>query len=222
VGASQASDVATVDKLDNLARIANAIQLVAAGGTPTPALSVADMAQAGLSGVTADNLPAVLAAIAAKNDNGSETTSLGDLQTIVTEANTAYTAAIDAIEAYAVNNSAAAPTDAQYAAAGVKGVTSANVAAINSAIHAQAGTNGTPGATGAADADDATAVDSAADVQAIVNAYQDVLAAADGNYTNNGASSAEPGRLHRPGRDRHHSRERSAHVGGDRRKSVPM
>jgi hypothetical protein len=69
----------------------------------------------------------------------------------------------------------------------VKGVTSANVAAINSAIHAQAGTNGTPGA-GRSRRRRATAVDSAAKVQAIVNAYQDVLAAADAPH-NNGAAA---------------------------------
>ena len=71
--------------------------------------------------------------------------------TIVNPAITAYEAAIEAIEAHAVNNSATAPTDAQYIAVGVTGVTSNNVAAINSAIHAQAGTNGIPGANNVAD-----------------------------------------------------------------------
>ena len=83
VGAKQFADVDTVAEINALAVIANAIQTVAAGGTPSPALTAADLTNAGLANVTADNLAAVIAAIAAKDDSGVQTDSLGELQTII-------------------------------------------------------------------------------------------------------------------------------------------
>jgi hypothetical protein len=85
VGASQRTDVDTVGEIENLARIANAIQQIAAGQTPSPALTVDDLAKIGLdtTGVTANNLLTLLAAIAAQDDTGSDTDSLAKLQALV-------------------------------------------------------------------------------------------------------------------------------------------
>jgi hypothetical protein len=74
-----AAGVDSIAKLNKLASIANAIQDRAAGGTAT--LTAADLNLVGLSSVTTDNLAAVLQAIAAKADNGTETDSLSSLQT---------------------------------------------------------------------------------------------------------------------------------------------
>ncbi|WP_310614864.1 Ig-like domain-containing protein [Limnohabitans sp.] len=85
VGGKQTADVDTVAEVQELARIANAIQLTAAGGTPNPALAVADLTKLGLdtTGVNSSNLPTLLAAMAAKSDTGSETDTLAKLQTLV-------------------------------------------------------------------------------------------------------------------------------------------
>jgi len=83
VGGKVSADVDTVAEINALAVIANAIELTAAGGTPSPALTVADLQKAGLTNVTSANLANVLAGIAAKNDNGTETDSLAELQAIV-------------------------------------------------------------------------------------------------------------------------------------------
>ena len=61
-----------------LDRIANAIQTVATGDTPSTALTVQDLTKMGLNttGVTTNTLATLLAAIAAKNNDGSETETL--------------------------------------------------------------------------------------------------------------------------------------------------
>ena len=86
VGASQTADVDAIADIENLARIANAIQTIAAGqgASVSPALSVADLTTIGLNatGVTNSNLPTLLAAIAAKADDGSATDSLAKLQAL--------------------------------------------------------------------------------------------------------------------------------------------
>jgi hypothetical protein len=88
VGASQSSDVDSVAKLNDLARIANAIQTTAAGGTPSQALSVADLSKAGLTGVTTDNLAAVLRDHAVMIDEINN--SLDDLRAFIDWVNGTY------------------------------------------------------------------------------------------------------------------------------------
>ncbi len=85
VGASQKTDVDTIAELNQLARIANAVQTVAAGGTPSVALQLSDLTLIGLNvnGLTSDSLPALMQAIAAKTDSGTETDTLQKLQAIV-------------------------------------------------------------------------------------------------------------------------------------------
>lgn len=169
------TDVDTVDKIQELARIVSAVQQTAANQTPAPVLTVADLSALGLTGVTADNVQAVLNAIAAKSDSGAQTDSLSELQAIVTDINTA--AAL--IAAKAENNTASTLTPADYAAAGVTGVTPGNVDAINSALN-----TGTPGDLAGATGIAGSEADTPRELQAIVDAYKKILAAADGSDAN--------------------------------------
>eukprot|EP01034_Spumella_vulgaris_P036940 gene36940-45571_t len=89
VGAKEKSSVDTVAEINELARIANAIQLVATGGKPNPTLTAADFDKAGITGVTDANLAAVVASLMSKADNGTQSDSLKELQDVVTTANNA-------------------------------------------------------------------------------------------------------------------------------------
>ena len=88
VGAQDSTGVDTVAEINNLARIAKAIQTLAAGKTPSTPLTVADLHQLGLdtSGLS-DNNPTqretLFKAIADTPDDGSETDSLSKLQAII-------------------------------------------------------------------------------------------------------------------------------------------
>ena len=77
------TDVNTVDKIQALATITNAIQDRAAGGSA--AISLDNLAAIGLSttGLTNNNLPALLAVIADKENDGSQTNTLGKLQALI-------------------------------------------------------------------------------------------------------------------------------------------
>ena len=80
-----ATDVNTIAKIDNLARIANAIELTAADGTPSVALTTADLVAIGIATAntfTANQLSNFLRIVAAAVNDGSATASLSQLQTI--------------------------------------------------------------------------------------------------------------------------------------------
>ena len=179
VGSLSTRQVDTVAKIEALANISAALMSTAAGGSPSPALSLADFSALGITGVTAYNLNAVVAAIAASNDSGTDINSLSALQTLVN--NAAAQAVLDAlatVQAYAGSNSTAAgstpPVLNDYLLLGITGVDVSNIAAIQSAL-----------ATLAVDASD---LGSAADVQTLVNAYNRILAEANGT-----AADATPG-----------------------------
>jgi len=138
------------------------VATTAAGGTPTPALSVADLAALGVTGVTADNLPAVRAAIAATADDGTGVDTLAELQAVVTTAANDAAAALAIISAYTGANTV--PTTATYAAAGVSGVSAGSLSAINSAVALLS----------------AAVTDTSGEVQAVVDAYLAILAEANG------------------------------------------
>ncbi|WP_036074769.1 hypothetical protein, partial [Limnohabitans sp. Rim47] len=186
VGAKQFADVDTIAEINELARIANAIQTVAAGGTASPALSPADLGKIGLANVTPENLDAVLAAIAGKDNGGGETDSLGELQTLINGLNTA--AANLGVFAEANTQGLATPTGtvpvlANYTAAGVTGVTdgaNGNISAINDALASAA-------VTGAK-------ANTPAELQAIVDAYKAILAEANDadNTAGDGTTDATP------------------------------
>ncbi|MEK7346625.1 MAG: hypothetical protein AAB176_13145, partial [Pseudomonadota bacterium] len=187
VGAKQTGDVDTIAEINELARIANAIQTVAAGGTPTPALTIADLSLAGLdtSTLTPDNLAAVLVAIAAQNNDGSATDSLSELQILLNNAVTHYNTAVDKIADYA-ETGLTAPAEADYTDAGVSGVSATNLAAINDAINNQTGSDNTLG-----NANDREGANSAAEVQAIVDAYKAILAEANDTANSAGDGTAD-------------------------------
>jgi hypothetical protein len=162
------SGVDTVPEVQALADAAAHV-LAAAGGTPAQiaALTLADLQALGITGVTADNLPAVAAAIgAATTDLGVDTKS--EIQAIATLAEAKAATALNTISAAAQADNATATTPAAtvYADAGVTGVTAGNLAAINSALDSAA-VNG-------------IAADTTAKVQGIVDAYNAILATADG------------------------------------------
>jgi hypothetical protein len=199
------ADVDSVGELQTLADAAKAaITYTAASAQTAPtAIQINALVAGQTSGgsavpaVTPDNAAVVQTAIAAANADGTPIASQAELAAIVKAAVTGYNDAVAKIKAYAVNDANPAPTAADYAAAGVTGVTgtagnpaSGNLDAINSAINAQGGTDGVPGAHNSAAADDATAVDSAGKVQAIVDAYKAILALA--NTQNDVANSANP------------------------------
>ena len=170
IGAQSSTGVDSLGEINNLARIANAIQLTAAGGTPNPALTPADLALIGITGVTADNLSGVLQSIANQDNSGSATDTLSELQSLVDATNTA----VAVIRDFAQANTASAPTAptgtapvaADYTNAGVTGVDANNLAAINDAL-------ATASITG-------TQADTPAEIQTIVNAYNAILAEANG------------------------------------------
>ena len=164
-----AADVDTVAEVQALADAAAAVITGANGGT---APTLTQLQLLGITGVTSDNLAAVVAAIDATANDGTGVDTKGELQTIVTAAINNAVTALTTISTAAQNNSATgtAPSLSVYTDAGVTGVTSGNLAAINSALDSAA-VNG-------------TAADTTGEVQAIVNAYNAMLASADGTAAN--------------------------------------
>jgi hypothetical protein len=160
--------VSQVAQVQTLADAVLAVMTAAATGV-TSALSKAQLEALGITGVTDDNLSAVLAAIAASSDDGRAVDTLGELQSVITAAVSAQASAIQKIAAYAETGTTA-PTHSDYAAAGVAGVTPSNLSAINDAINNQKGPDATLG-----NANDKEAADTTAKVQAIVNAYNTIL-----------------------------------------------
>ena len=123
-------------------------------GTIPPALTVTQYTAAGVIGVTSDNLAAVNAAVLAQATAGADTEA--EIQALVDRVN-----ALAGIEAYN-NGDGTTPTAltlADYTDAGITGVTSGNLAAVNAAVLAQA----TAGA------------DTEVEIQALVNAIRPVL-----------------------------------------------
>ena len=136
-------------------------------GTSPAALTVADYAAAGVTGVTAGNLAAVNAQVLAAGTG--EANSVSEVQALAT---LVIDAALATIEAY--NNgdgtSPAALAVADYAAAGITGVTADNLAVVNAQVLAAA--------TGGAD--------SVSEVQGLVVAAVAALALAKIEDYNNG------------------------------------
>ncbi|MEK7346626.1 MAG: hypothetical protein AAB176_13150, partial [Pseudomonadota bacterium] len=139
-------------------------------GTTPPALTVDDYRVAGITGVTAGNLEAVNAQVLAQGIGGADTQP--EVQALVTAAN----AALAKIEAYNNGNGTtpAALTPQDYEAAGITGVTAANVAAVNAQVLAQA--------TGGAD--------TAPEVQALVAEANTALAKIEAYNNGNGVTPA--------------------------------
>jgi hypothetical protein len=172
IRAQSTAGVDTEAEVQALADAANHV-ISAAGGTPAQiaALTLADLTAMGITGVTPDNLPAVLAAIGATAPDTNIDT-LGELQGVVNAAAAAAANALNSIAAAAQGNTASdtSPAISVYLAAGVSGVTGADLPSINSAL------NSLPIAGAQAD--------TTAEVQAIVNAYNTIRTSADGTQDN--------------------------------------
>jgi hypothetical protein len=156
------SAVDTQAEVIALAAVVKAIFETAAGETPAPALTPADLALLGITGVDQDNLSSVIAAIAGSADNGSGVDSLAELTTLVDAAVAAQRAAFAVISAYDGSNTA--PTEADFPAVSVTGVDQTNLASINTVLVVL----------------DAGATDSRSEVQAVVDTYTTILNGADG------------------------------------------
>ncbi len=167
---------ADVDTIGAIQALADSVTAVMNQANGVSGLTQAQLTALGITGLTTDNLPAVLQAIANTANNGSGVDTLGELQTLVTNTGTSATAARSVIVTYADANGGTAPTVNDYADAGVTGVDNARLASINSAL-ATASVVGTN-------------VNSTAKLQTLVNAYNTLFALADGN--NNTDNSSNP------------------------------
>ncbi len=171
------TDVNTIDPIQKLATIASLVMQHASG--VATALSQAQLTALGITGLAADNMPAVLQAISNTADDGSGVDTLAELQALVTTTSAGAISARSVIEAYADTNSGIAPTLNDYLAAGITGVDSARVASINSAL----ATSGVIGNN----------VNSTAKLQTLVNAYNALFVLADG--VDNTANGNNPNAL---------------------------
>ncbi|MDT7524485.1 Ig-like domain-containing protein [Rhodoferax sp. TBRC 17198] len=165
-------DADTVSEIKALALASNAV-LEAAASANGASLSMAQLEQLGIKGVTADNLAAVRQAIANSADDGSAIDSLTKLQSVVSATTTQVASVLTGLQSYNGANGQSAPTTQTYKDIGVTGVDAGNIASINDAL------KGLPGAN----------KDTAAEVQGIVDAYRKVLAAADAVAGNTDAAN---------------------------------
>jgi titin len=129
---------------------------------PNPTLSISDLSALGITGVTPENLASVLAAIAASANDGSGVDSVAKLQALASAA-IAGQAATSTISGYTGASGQTAPTVANFAAAGVTQVTAANLSLINAYLAALP----------------SSSRDSAAEIQAIVDAVNHIIAQAN-------------------------------------------
>ncbi|CAB5021288.1 unannotated protein [freshwater metagenome] len=153
--------VDTQPELAALGTTVAGIMATATGGTASPALTATELAALGITGVTTANLAYVIAAYASAGTGGL--TSLADLQSVTNAAVAAALAAgLLVISVYDGSNTEPAAND--FANAGVTGVTSVNLASVNSVL----------ALVGVADSN------STLEIQSIVDAYQKVIVGADG------------------------------------------
>jgi hypothetical protein len=154
--------VDTQTELVSVSEVVNAIFAVASGAPVSPPLTAASLALLGITGVTNENLAAVLAAIAATPDDGLGVDSFSELRQLIDDAVTDAAAALSLISSFTGSN--VAPTLSTYTDAAISGVSVANISAVNSLIAQLA----------------SSVTDTSAEVQEAVNAYVALLNTADG------------------------------------------
>ena len=164
-----AGAVDTQSELVSLSEVVNGILGTASGTAVSPPLTAASFALLGITGVTSENLAAVLAAIAATPADGSGVDSFSELRLLVDNAVSAAASALTVISSFTGSNTA--PTLSTYSNAAITGVSAANIGAVNSLIAELS-----PAAT-----------DTSAEVQEAVNAYVALLNTADGVANGNEA-----------------------------------
>jgi hypothetical protein len=128
-------------------------------------ITLADLSALDITNASADQLTAIRQALANPDAAYQPMDSLADVASAATSGTQAHSNALSLIAAYADNSTQPAPTVANFVTAGVTGVSSTNLSAVRSALAS------VPVA--------AAQADSTAEVQAIVDAYQVVLAYAD-------------------------------------------
>ncbi len=165
---------ADVNTILQIQAIANNVGLVMDMAKGVDGLTLSALNQMGMTGVTADNLAAVKQAINVTLDDGSAVNTLAKLQIVVTAKVNQFNSSLGFIQQYAsthVNPSELGsnqPTVQNYLDLGLLSVTAINLEAINSTLATQLVTN--------------AEVNTAQAVSAVVNAYADILKAANGTY----------------------------------------
>ena len=112
-----------------------------AADASSPAPTLMDYTDAGVMGVSADNLEAVNMAVAAAASTAADADTLADIQALAAPAimtAAAKMAALAKISTYAGDASNPAPTLMDYTDAGVMGVSADNLEAVNAAVAAAA------------------------------------------------------------------------------------
>ena len=163
IGSLTTTAVDTIAEINTLAAVVNKTMMAATGIGVAEALTVSDLALLGLAttgagAATSVNIAAINNAIL-NSGGAAKVDTLAELSNLVT--------AVATIVTYADDNSQIAPTLDQYTTAGVIGVTAANLGAMNSAV----------------DANVPIGVDTKAKLQALVDAYNLILAEANGALT---------------------------------------
>jgi hypothetical protein len=155
------SDVASVAAINAIAVVVDKVMNLSHGvSDPAAALTAPDLALLGMSNVgTGDNLAAIMQQIRLTVDDGTGVDTVQELQAAVS---------MGTVIGYAGNSpSTVAPTLLDYSNIGISnpGLTSGNIGAINSVIHALP----------------QTSVDSRAEVDGIVTAWNRILSEANGS-----------------------------------------
>jgi hypothetical protein len=153
--------VNTVSKINSLAAAVNSIMSNAAGGA---GVEFSDLKLLGVTDVTPESILAIRSSINASDDNGRSLDSLEELQNLVTQAVSIAKTSQDNIVNFSENSSISSLALSDYKNVGVVGIDSVNLSAINSAIKNLQKFN----------------VDTAYEVQTIVNSYARILSEANG------------------------------------------
>ncbi|WP_396434554.1 hypothetical protein, partial [Limnohabitans sp.] len=169
-------NIADVDRVDEIQALANAVKAVLAtarGDANADEPTELQLKLMGIQGVTSANWPDVIAAV--KDSDVEDVDTFEELQDLVHNLDPAF----DAVRNAAQDNNATTQTPSvqDYAKTGVTGVTQANLASLNSALNTELVTG--------------NRVNSQEELQALVDAYNKILAAADGQAS----SAADAGKL---------------------------
>jgi hypothetical protein len=163
--------VDSISEIEALANTVSKIIALANGTAPSSNLTLQDMQALGITGVTTGvdtgQLQNFIVLLKSSGDTATPADSLAELRALLQTA--AEQNALNVITQYAQTNTGTLPSLADFSFAGVTGVNSQNLAAVQSAL-------------ASASVTDAQA-DTSAEVQDIVNAYNLILAEANGALT---------------------------------------
>lgn len=174
IDGSKQDKLNTLAELELVAQAVNAIVLHSAGATPTPALSIQQLEFIGVTGTTSVLLPLLISAIEATNDNGSGVATVAQVQALVTALLQAQSDSLAVISQYGESGKPA-PVVNDYVNVGVTGV------AYSGSAIANATTNNFAAINTAVSALPTSATNSISEVQAIIDAYTNILLASDGS-----------------------------------------